>query len=111
MEEIPFIEVGEELDINESPRPDPFGGRKYCRGRDLITDEERGVIDRFVERDNVKGTIWADEKYIVDGQDMRELLFGKELSGFTLDCYIFILCSQHDMSFISMAVQVSIKFR
>ncbi|PIN10369.1 hypothetical protein CDL12_17042 [Handroanthus impetiginosus] len=108
MEEIPFIKVGEESDVNESPRPDPFGGRNDYRGRDLITDEERGVIDRFFERDNVKGTIWADGKYIVDGQD---LLFGKELSGFTLDCYISILCSHHDMSFISTAVQVSIKFR
>ncbi|PIN05198.1 hypothetical protein CDL12_22262 [Handroanthus impetiginosus] len=111
MEEISFIEVGEESDVNESLRPDPFGGRKDYRGRDLIMDEERGVIDRFVERDNVKGTIWADGKYIVDGQNMRELLFGKELSGFTLNCYISILCSHQDMSFISTAVQLSIKFR
>ncbi|PIN25941.1 Ubiquitinyl hydrolase 1 [Handroanthus impetiginosus] len=54
MEEVTFIKVGEESDVNESPRLDPFGGRKDYRGRDLIMDEERGVIDRFVERDNVK---------------------------------------------------------
>ena len=54
MEEIPFIEVGEESDVNESPRLDPFGGRKDYRGRNLITDEKRRAIDRFVERDNMK---------------------------------------------------------
>ncbi|PIN02195.1 hypothetical protein CDL12_25296 [Handroanthus impetiginosus] len=97
--------------MNKSPTLDPVGGRKDYRGRDLITDEERGVIDKFIERDNAKGTIWADGKYIVDGQDMRELLFRKELSGFTVDCYISILCSHHDMSFISTAVQVFIKVR
>ncbi|XP_073153403.1 uncharacterized protein [Henckelia pumila] len=102
------LDVGQ---VVEDPLQVYKGRTDFC-GHDLVTDSERKAITSFLSREKLDCVVWNDSYLSVEGPQLCDLLFGNDVRGEIIECYLKILCrsNNHDLPIYTVQPWVQVEF-